>query len=98
MGAIEKEKEKKRTDGIMQILRAICLKSDGLIFFHITSQPTTLNILRQYMLHVVFLLPAPSSNGALDGTTEPVRDPFPFSHKPNTLDRDSIVAPAGWDS
>ncbi|KAH9973042.1 hypothetical protein BGW80DRAFT_1459362 [Lactifluus volemus] len=23
---------------------------------------------------------------------------FPFSHKPNTLDRDHIVVPAGWDS
>lgn len=28
----------------------------------------------------------------------PVRKVFPFSHKPNTLDRDRIVVPAGWDS
>jgi len=28
----------------------------------------------------------------------PVRNPFPFQHKPNTLDRDRIVVPAGWDS
>lgn len=28
----------------------------------------------------------------------PVRNPFPFPHKPNTLDRDHIVVPAGWDS
>lgn len=28
----------------------------------------------------------------------PVRNPFPFPHKPNTLDRDRIVIPAGWDS
>ena len=28
----------------------------------------------------------------------PVRNLFPFSHKPNTLDRDRIVIPAGWDS
>jgi hypothetical protein len=28
----------------------------------------------------------------------PVRNIFPFSHKPNTLDRDRIVVPAGWDS
>jgi len=27
-----------------------------------------------------------------------VRNPFPFQHKPNTLDRDRIVVPAGWDS
>jgi dynein light intermediate chain 1, cytosolic len=28
----------------------------------------------------------------------PVRNLFPFMHKPNTLDRDRIVVPAGWDS
>jgi hypothetical protein len=28
----------------------------------------------------------------------PARNPFPFQHKPNTLDRDRIVVPAGWDS
>ncbi len=28
----------------------------------------------------------------------PIRNPFPFPHKPNTLDRDHIVVPAGWDS
>lgn len=27
-----------------------------------------------------------------------VRNPFPFVQKPNTLDRDRIVVPAGWDS
>jgi dynein light intermediate chain 1 len=28
----------------------------------------------------------------------PLRNPFVFHHKPNTLDRDRIVVPAGWDS
>ena len=28
----------------------------------------------------------------------PVRNLFPFMQKPNTLDRDRIVVPAGWDS
>ena len=28
----------------------------------------------------------------------PVRNPFPFNHKPNPLDRDHLVIPAGWDS
>ena len=28
----------------------------------------------------------------------PPRNPFPFQHKTNTLDRDRIVVPAGWDS
>ena len=27
-----------------------------------------------------------------------MRNPFPFVHKPNTLDRDRIVVPGGWDS
>lgn len=28
----------------------------------------------------------------------PLRNPFVFHHKPNPLDRDRIVVPAGWDS
>ena len=28
----------------------------------------------------------------------PPRNPFPFQHRTNTLDRDRIVVPAGWDS
>lgn len=28
----------------------------------------------------------------------PVRNPFPFNHKPNPLDRDHLLIPAGWDS
>jgi len=38
--------------------------------------------------------PIPSSSEA----QAPVRNLFPFMHKPNTLDRDRIVVPAGWDS
>ena len=104
-----------RTDGIMQILRAICLKcmcpvinhhlvssvplvTDGAGLFYTTTQPTTLNVLRQYALHALFVPPAPASDGLLDGATAPTRNPFPFVHTPNTLDRDRIVIPAGWDS
>ena len=28
----------------------------------------------------------------------PHRNPFPFSERPNILDRDRILVPAGWDS
>jgi len=28
----------------------------------------------------------------------PIRNPFLFHHRPNALDRDPIVVPAGWDS
>jgi len=84
-----------RTDGIMQILRTVCLKY-GAALFYTTPQPTTLNILRQYALHALFVPPAP--DGGLDGVAAPARNPFPFLHKPNTLDRDRIAVPAGWDS
>ena len=41
---------------------------------------------------------APAHDGALDGTAAPVRNPYPFVYKRNTLDRDRIIVPAGWDS
>jgi hypothetical protein len=61
-------------------------------------QLTTLNVLHQYVLHVLFLPPNHFPDGALDSTMAPVRIPFPFVNKPNTLDRDRVVVPAGWDS
>ncbi|KAI9457300.1 dynein light intermediate chain-domain-containing protein [Russula earlei] len=100
MGGIVKGKGdewEERTDGVMQILRTVCLKY-GAALFYTTPGPTTLNILRQYTLHVLFVPPAPAPDGALDGVAAPARNPFPFLHKPNTLDRDRIVVPAGWDS
>ena len=39
--------------------------------------------------------PAPSPGSEVQA---PVRNIFPFSQKPNTLDRDHILVPAGWDS
>ncbi|TFY50288.1 hypothetical protein EVG20_g11608 [Dentipellis fragilis] len=87
-----------RTDGIMQVLRTICLKY-GAGLFYTTQQPATLQVLRHYALHLLFIPPAPSPG--LSSPTEPTapaRNPFPFQHKPNTLDRDRIVVPAGWDS
>ncbi|KAJ6602502.1 dynein light intermediate chain-domain-containing protein [Mycena vulgaris] len=83
-----------RTDGVMQVLRTICLKY-GASLFYTTQHPTTLQTLRQYALHLLFIPPAPSPTIASDA---PVRNPFPFTQKPNYLDRDRIVVPAGWDS
>lgn len=105
-----------RTDGVMQILRTICLKCmsflvihlscwfkrcfvDGASLFYTTPLPNTLQVLRQYALHLLFVPPAPSPGMNPGGEAPaPVRNPFPFQHKPNTLDRDHIVIPAGWDS
>ncbi|KAG9317814.1 dynein light intermediate chain-domain-containing protein [Chiua virens] len=101
MGAMVKGKGgewEERTDGVMQVLRTICLKY-GAALFYTTPQPGTLGVLRQYMLHLLFTPPAPSP-GVTAGTDAPapIRNPFVFHHRPNTLDRDRIVVPAGWDS
>ncbi|EEB91456.1 hypothetical protein MPER_10178, partial [Moniliophthora perniciosa FA553] len=101
MGAMVKGKGgewEERTDGVMQILRTICLKY-GASMFYTTQQPSTLQVLRQYALHALFAPSAPSP-AAIAGTEAPapVRNPFPFNEKPNTLDRDRVVIPAGWDS
>lgn len=52
-------------------------------------------MLRQYALHTLFIPPAPSPGSE---PVAPPRNPFPFTQKPNTLDRDYIVVPIGWDS
>jgi len=54
--------------------------------------------LRQYALHSLFMPPAPSPGIAGTDAQAPARNIFPFHRKPNTLDRDHIVVPAGWDS
>ncbi|KAI0732781.1 dynein light intermediate chain-domain-containing protein [Fomitopsis betulina] len=100
MGAMVKGKGgewEERTDSIMQVLRTICLKH-GAGLFYITPLPDTLQVLRQYALHLLFIPPAPSPTMAGSEAPAPVRNPFPFQHKPNPLDRDRIVVPVGWDS
>ncbi|KAF8514873.1 dynein light intermediate chain-domain-containing protein [Hysterangium stoloniferum] len=86
-----------RTDGVMQVLRTICLKY-GAGLFYTTQQPQTLSTLRHYVLHLLFAPPAPSPIFGSTDVPAPARNPFPFFHKPNTLDRDRILVPAGWDS
>ncbi|KAF8264087.1 hypothetical protein EI94DRAFT_1831974 [Lactarius quietus] len=93
MGGIVKGKRsewEERTDGIMLMLRAICSK----ITTNNTQHPAPIS----YALHVLFVPLALAPDGALDGTAAPVRNPFPFAHRLNTLDRDRIVVSAGWHS
>jgi dynein cytoplasmic 1 light intermediate chain len=71
---------------------------DGAALFYTTQQPQTLSVLRQYVLHLLFAPPAPSPSFGSADTPAPARNPFPFSHRPNTLDRDRVLVPAGWDS
>lgn len=58
-----------------------------------TKDHDSLSILRQHVLHLLFIPPPPSSS---DSATS--RNPFLFTHKPNALDRDRISIPAGWDT
>jgi dynein light intermediate chain 1, cytosolic len=77
------------------ILTILC--ADGAALFYTTPVPQTLQVLRQYALHLLFMPPAPLP-GLTTDMAAPVRNSFPFQHKANTLDRDRIVVPAGWDS
>ncbi|KAG6841846.1 hypothetical protein C0991_006253 [Blastosporella zonata] len=100
MGSMVKGKGgewEERTDGVMQVLRTVCLKY-GASLFYTTTVPTTLQALRQYALHALFMPPAPSPVASGTEPQAPTRNIFPFNDKPNTLDRDRIVVPAGWDS
>lgn len=72
--------------------------SDGAALFYTTPLPATLQVLRQYTLHSLFIPPAPPPAGLSTEAPAPVKNVFPFTNKPNTLDRDHIVVPAGWDS
>ncbi|KAF9006656.1 hypothetical protein BDQ17DRAFT_1389437 [Cyathus striatus] len=99
MGSMVKGKGgewEEQIDGVMQVLRAICLKY-GASLFYVTPLPSTLQVLRQHVLHLLFAPPAPSI-GMPSEAPAPVRNPFPFPYKPNALDRDHVVIPAGWDS
>ena len=103
-----------RTDSIMQVLRTVCLKcmwfalpllpradkwsADGAGLFYTTQQPATLQVLRRYVLHLLFMPPPSPSMSTNSEAAAPLRNPFPFQHRTNTLDRDRIVVPAGWDS
>ncbi|KAH8118671.1 dynein light intermediate chain-domain-containing protein [Phellopilus nigrolimitatus] len=86
-----------QTDGIMQVLRVICLKY-GASLFYTTPTPPILHHLRQYALHMLFVPPAPAPGLPSAEAVAPHRNPFPFVEKPNILDRDRILVPSGWDS
>jgi dynein light intermediate chain 1 len=79
MGGMVKSKGgewEERTDGVMQVLRTVCLKcmwyflyhmpslivtSDGAALFYSSQVPATTAVLRQYALHYLFT-PTPRSN------------------------------------
>ncbi|KAG9038612.1 hypothetical protein FRB95_000834, partial [Tulasnella sp. JGI-2019a] len=82
-----------RTDGIMQVMRTVCLKYGAGLFYTSSSQPMSLVQLRSYALHLLFMPPPPATPDQ-----PPAKYLFPFRQRPNLLDRDRIAIPAGWDS
>ncbi|KAG8788236.1 hypothetical protein FRB91_004314 [Serendipita sp. 411] len=100
MGGMVKSKGgewEERTDGIMQVLRTICLKY-GAALFYSTQVPATVSALRKYSLHFLFAPPPPQPSIGSTDAPAPVRNLFKFTDPVNALDRDRIVIPAGWDS
>ncbi|KIM25507.1 hypothetical protein M408DRAFT_331076 [Serendipita vermifera MAFF 305830] len=100
MGGMVKSKGgewEERTDGVMQVLRTICLKY-GAALFYSTQVPSTTLVLRQYALHYLFTPTPPQPAIGSTDIPAPARNPFKFTHPANALDRDKIVIPAGWDS
>jgi dynein light intermediate chain 1 len=61
--------------------------------FYTTQDLETLSILRQHALHLLF---SPSPPSGPENAIS--RNMFPFTQKPNALDRDRIQIPAGWDT
>ena len=47
---------------------------------------------------MLFMPPPPTPAIGTIEAPAPLKNPFPFPHRPNALDRDKIVIPAGWDS
>ena len=73
-----------------------------LVIYHLTASlfyttPAADDVQRPAPIRTPFpiCISNPSSDDTLDNTAAPVRDPFPFVHKPNTLEGDLIVVPAG---
>ena len=68
--------------------------SDG-ASLHFVSQaiPATLARLRAYILHRLFTETQSSASAS-----EAILRSYPFPHRANAIDRDSLLIPAGWDS
>ncbi|MBW0528010.1 hypothetical protein O181_067725 [Austropuccinia psidii MF-1] len=95
---LEKEKDFKEEqfDFIQQVLRSICLRFGGSLFFTSDKKPDSLMRLRSYVLHRLFGQLVSATTSAT-GTTPNARL-FPFPYKANVVDRDEVLIPMGWDS
>ncbi|POW12615.1 hypothetical protein PSTT_04247, partial [Puccinia striiformis] len=104
---LEKDKDFKEEqfDFIQQVLRSICLRFGGSLFFTNLKKPQTLERLRSYILHRLFgqlisttaSIPTTTTTAATTTTTSHSRL-FGFPYKANVVDRDEVLIPMGWDS
>ncbi|KNZ55157.1 hypothetical protein VP01_2752g5 [Puccinia sorghi] len=103
---LEKEKDFKEEqfDFIQQVLRSICLRFGGALFFTSQKKPETLVRLRSYVLHRLFgqlistTTTAAGTTTGSGGTVTTNARLFPFPYKANVVDRDEVLIPMGWDS
>lgn len=100
---LEKEKDFKEEqfDFIQQVLRSICLRFGGALFFTSERKPETIGRLRSYVLHRLFGQLESTSLTAATVTTGGAASSsrlFPFPYKANVIDRDEVLIPMGWDS
>ncbi|KAH9817286.1 dynein light intermediate chain-domain-containing protein [Melampsora americana] len=100
---LEKEKDFKEEqfDFIQQVLRSICLRFGGALFFTSERKPETIGRLRSYVLHRLFGQLESTSLTAASVTTGGATSSsrlFPFPYKANVIDRDEVLIPMGWDS
>ncbi|KAI9340425.1 dynein light intermediate chain-domain-containing protein [Zopfochytrium polystomum] len=86
VAALEKESEFSDDlfDFVQQSLRTVCLKYGAALCYTSTHRPDTLHTLKTYLLHRL-----------LNGSNV---DSFPFTQRPQVVDRDTVFVPSGWDS
>ena len=71
----------------------VCCTDGASLHFVSQAIPATMARLRTYILHRLYT-DIPSSSSAPDA----IFRSYPFPHRANAIDRDSLLIPAGWDS
>ncbi|KAI8454670.1 dynein light intermediate chain-domain-containing protein [Phakopsora pachyrhizi] len=100
----EKDFKEEHFDFIQQVLRSICLRFGGSLFFTSEKKPDSMIRLRSYVLHRLFGQIGSSASSISNlgatpsGTASTSSRPFSFPHKANVVDRDEVLIPMGWDS
>lgn len=73
------------------------------LFYTARSKPESIEVLRSYILHRLFI-PTTSSSNPTNTTSSSNLTPtktgptFSFPHKASTIEREVLLVPSGWDS